>query len=438
MALRSIVKHSYIRASRDGKARAKAHVNYIKFRPGKDKEEQGKRSFFTDREDGLTSRPVHEAIERQTGTGVLVHKMIVSPGVQDANTQEYVREVMHELGRQKGLELEWYAVEHRNTANPHAHVVIMSKDKNGRQVKLSKDDYTKLKETGDKYLERNKLLDKEKQKAKSKRPLGAKLKEAMKAAKSEFMRVMKEDEAERKLTRFEAMKEQEAESLGDRPDYSQLAAKRLAKEERQEKQKAEAWEYYSKSISVEMAGETVEYSWNMEIGRLRELEKLSEAGGLLSQEAQEKLKTWIKDSHYEEKYIERKSKQVEKIEAGEYGSIAKESTLKELSQVREAHETGAIVLSKAEEKALNSWLQEKEKEEPIRVTLDGEKEPILYDRQDSCESLEFLASEYRKGEDWARDGITKAEYKKLKQWIAEKRAMDKASSKEELKEDHGM
>ncbi len=438
MALRSIVKHSYIRASRDGKARAKAHVNYIKFRPGKDKEEQGKRSFFTDREDGLTSRTVHDAIERQTGTGVLVHKMIVSPGVQDANTQEYVREVMHELGRQKGLELEWYAVEHRNTANPHAHVVIMSKDKNGRQVKLSKDDYTKLKETGDKYLERNKLLDKEKQKAKSKRPLGAKLKEAMKAAKSEFMRVMKEDEAERKLTRFEAMKEQEAESLGDRPDYSQLAAKRLAKEERQEKQKAEAWEYYSKSISVEMAGETVEYSWNMEIGRLRELEKLSEAGGLLSQEDQEKLKTWIKDSYYEEKYIERKSKQVEKIEAGEYGSIAKESTLKELSQVREAHEIGAIVLSKAEEKALNSWLQEKEKEEPIRVTLDGEKEPILYDRQDSCESLEFLASEYRKGEDWARDGITKAEYKKLKQWIAEKRAMDKASSKEELKEDHGM
>ncbi|MBX9940541.1 MAG: hypothetical protein K2Y32_14875 [Candidatus Obscuribacterales bacterium] len=438
MALRSIVKHSYIRASRDGKARAKAHVNYIKFRPGKDKEEQGKRSFFTDKEDGLTSRPVHEAIERQAGTGVLVHKMIVSPGVQHANTQEYVREVMHELGRQKGLELEWYAVEHRNTANPHAHVVIMSKDKNGRQVKLSKDDYTKLKETGDKYLERNKLLDKEKLKEKSKRPLGAKLKEAMKAAKSEFLRVMKEDEDERKLTRFEAMKEQEADSLGDRPDYEQLAAKRLAKEEKLAIQKAEAWEYYSKSITVEMAGEAVEYSWNMEIGRLRELERLAEAGGLLSQEDQEKLKTWIKDSYYEEKYFERKSKQVEKIEAGEYGVFGKESSLQELSQVNEAHQAGSIVLSKAEEKALKSWLQEKEKQEPIRVMLDGEREPILYDRQDSCESLEFLASEYRKGEDWAREAITKAEYKKLKQWIAEKREMDKALSKEALKEDHGI
>jgi len=432
------VKHSYIRASRDGKARAKAHVNYIKFRPGKDKEEQGKRSFFTDKEDGLTSRPVHEAIERQAGTGVLVHKMIVSPGVQHANTQEYVREVMHELGRQKGLELEWYAVEHRNTANPHAHVVIMSKDKNGRQVKLSKDDYTKLKETGDKYLERYKLLDKEKLKEKSKRPLGAKLKEAMKAAKSEFLRVMKEDEAERKLTRFEAMKEQEADSLGDRPDYDQLAAKRLTKEEKLAIQKAEAWEYYSKSITVEMAGEAVEYSWNMEIGRLRELERLAEAGGLLSQEDQEKLKTWIKDSYYEEKYIERKSKQIEKIEAGEYGVFDKESSLQELSQVNEAHQAGDIVLSKAEEKALKSWLQEKEKQEPIRVMVDGEREPILYDRQDSCESLEFLASEYRKGEDWARDGITKAEYKKLKQWIAEKREMDKALSKEALKEDHGI
>ena len=437
MALRSLVKHSYIRASRDGKARAKAHVNYIKFRPGKDKEEQGKRSFFTDKEEGLTSHPVHEAIERQTGRAVLVHKVIVSPGVQDANTQEYVREMMHELGRQKGLELEWYAVEHRNTANPHAHVVIMSKDKNGRQVKLSKDDYTKLKETGDKYLERNKLLEKEKQKEKTKKTLGAKLKEAIKAAKSEFMRVMKEDESQRKLTKFEAMKEQEADSLGDRPDYDQIAAKRVAKEEKLAKEKTEAWQYYSKSITVEMAGETVEYSWNMEIGRLRDLERQAETAGL-SQEDQEKLKTWIKDSYYEEKYIERKSKQVEKIEAGEHGTANRESSLKDLERINEARQSGQIVLSKSEEKALKSWLQKKEKQEPIRITIDGEKEPVLYDRQDSCEALEFLASEYRKGEDWARDGITKAEYKKLKQWIAEKREMDKTLSKEELKEDHGM
>lgn len=438
MALRSIVKHSYIRASREGKARAKAHVNYVKFRPGKDKNEPEKRSFFSDKEDGLTSRPVHDAIERQTGTGVLVHKIIVSPGVQDANAQEYVREAMHELGRQKGLDLEWYAVEHRNTANPHCHVVVMGKDKNGRLVKLSKDDYTKLKDTGDKYLERNKLLDKEKLKEKSKWPLGAKLKDAMKAAKSEFIRVMKEDEAERKLTRYEAAREQEAQALGDRPDYDELAAKRLAKEEKQTKEKAEAWEYYSKSITVEVAGETLEYSWNTEIGRLRDLERQHESAGLLSEGDQERLKTWIKDAYFEEKFIERKSKQVEKIEAGEYGAASKDSSLNDLKQIDQAKNSGEIVLSKAEEKALNSWIQEKDKEEPIRVTVEGEKEPVLYDRQDSCEALEYLASEYRKGEDWAKDSISRSEYKKLKQWIAEKKELDKTLSKEELKGDHGI
>lgn len=430
-SLRSVVKHSYIKAFRDGRGRARAHVNYIKFRPGKDKDEAGPRAFFNDKEDDLTSRHVNYALDRQKDRGVLVHKLIVSPGVQDANTQEYVREVMHDLGRQKGLELEWYAVEHRNTANPHAHVVIMGTDKNGRQVSLSKGDYTKLKECGDRYLERNKLLEKEKaKKEEKKRSPGRKLKEALKAAKKEFDRVMRSDDEERKLTRLEALKAQEAESLGDAPDYDQLAAKRLAKEERKQQAQEEAWKYYSKPVEVKLAAETVKYTWVMPIGELRALEKqhqkeLELGRTLLPAEDLERLQTWIRDAYVEEKMLSRRAAEVEKIELTPTDradiKVSKASGIPELKEVHQLHASGKVALTAVEEKALAGWIAEKEAVEPIKVTVSGLEEPVVYDKQDSKESLEFLANEYRKGEDWAKDGITNAEYKKLRDWIKEKR-----------------
>lgn len=437
MALRSIVKHSYIKAFGDGRGRAKAHINYIKFRPGKDKDEGGSRSFFTDKEDGLTTHRVHDAINRQTGRGVLVHKLIISPGVQDANTQEYVREVMHELGQQKGLELEWYAVEHRNTSNPHSHVVVMGVDKNGRQVKLSKNDYTKLKEKGDQYLERNKLLDKEKLKEAKTKPFGKKLKEALKAAKSEFDRVMKSDDETKKLTRLETIKAQELDSLGDSPNYDQLAAKKLAKEEKQKAAKEESWKYYSKAIEASQAGETVQYSWTMPLAELRDLEKRSKDGGLISDSDREKLQIWIKDSYFEEKVLERQAQELEKIEIAKPDSrttVSKGSALEELKAAQELTKSGALVLSPAEERALSIWVESREYEEPINIAISGVDEPVVYDKQDSRDSLEFLASEYRKGEDWAREGITEREYKKLRQWIKQLRQQERDKEQEKSRE----
>jgi hypothetical protein len=342
---------------------------------------------------------------------------------------------MHELGQQKGLELEWYAVEHRNTSNPHSHVVVMGTDRNGRQVKLSKDDYTKLKEKGDQYLKRNKLLEKEKLKEIKTRPFGKKLKEALKAAKSEFDRVMKSDDETKKLTRLETLKAQELDSLGDVPNYDQLAAKRLAKEERQKAAKKESWKYYSKAIEANQAGEIVQYSWTMSLSELRDLERRSKDSGLISNSDREKLQMWIKDAYFEEKLLERQVAKLEKIEieraeVSEAGkSVSKESSLAELKATQELTKSGALVLSPVEERALSVWIESREYEEPINLLIPGEEEPVVYDRQDSCESLEFLASEYRKGEDWAKDGITEKEYKKLKQWIKQNRNPERQQEK---------
>jgi type IV secretory pathway VirD2 relaxase len=159
-AHRSVVKHSYLTGKDKGVARAQAHVRYIQFRGGKDKEE-GTRSFFNDVRDEIYSGEVREAVSDQNPRGTVMHKLILSPGVQGADVKEYCREVMADLSSRKGLDLEWYGVQHENTDNPHVHIVVMGTDQNGHKVRLNKEDYTKIKEAGDRYLERNRLLDRE-------------------------------------------------------------------------------------------------------------------------------------------------------------------------------------------------------------------------------------------------------------------------------------
>ena len=150
----SVVKHSYIRASRTAKSRAYAHVHYIQFRKGEDKE-QGGRLFFNADRDGITGFEVNRYIAQQEDRGVIMHKLILSPGVNGVDMEDYTRELMEELGRAKGLELEYFSIIHRNTFHDHAHVPIMGKDKKGRDVFINaRHDYALLREIGDRYLER--------------------------------------------------------------------------------------------------------------------------------------------------------------------------------------------------------------------------------------------------------------------------------------------
>lgn len=149
--MRSIVKHSYVKGMRKA-AKAKAHVNYIQYRSGEDRGKEP-RSFFDDKREGKQGREVKKEID-QVGAKV-VHKLILSPGVPGVDVQAYTRQVMHDLGRAKGLDLRWSAVVHTNTENAHAHVVILGKDKQEREVQLRRDDYITARQAGDRYLERH-------------------------------------------------------------------------------------------------------------------------------------------------------------------------------------------------------------------------------------------------------------------------------------------
>jgi len=162
----TVVKHQYFsrrdRESRvaGGKApklaaveRALAHVKYIQHRPGEDRGDGG-REMFNETEDKLDSKAIRKAIREQEDSKVVAHKLTLAPEIDPADKKAFTREVMQKLASDKGLDLQWVGVEHKNTNHHHIHVVVLGKDKNGTDVRIEKEDYAKLREWGDRYLER--------------------------------------------------------------------------------------------------------------------------------------------------------------------------------------------------------------------------------------------------------------------------------------------
>lgn len=156
--MRSVAKHSYIKGA-SGRARAKAHVNYIQYRRGEDRENDKPREFFSPDREGIQGREVKQDIDNSERAKVVAHKLILSPGLQNIDMQQYTRDVLKDVGREKGLDLDWRAVIHKNTDHDHAHVIVFGKDKNGREVLFDRDDYKTMREAGDRYLERHHFLE---------------------------------------------------------------------------------------------------------------------------------------------------------------------------------------------------------------------------------------------------------------------------------------
>lgn len=160
-----VVKHQYFsRRDRQSRAaggppkvaavaRAIAHVKYIQHRPGPDRQEGG-RELFSETEDNLDGKQVRRAIRAQEDNKVVAHKLTLAPEINPEDKKAFTREIMQQLASDKGLDLDWVATAHTNTDHPHIHVVVLGKDKNGFDVRFGKDDYNKIKEFGDRYLER--------------------------------------------------------------------------------------------------------------------------------------------------------------------------------------------------------------------------------------------------------------------------------------------
>jgi hypothetical protein len=139
----------------------------VSYRAGEDRDKDG-RKFFDQTRDNIDVRDVKDRLyDTADPRGVAMHKLILSPGRQDVDIYEYTREVMYELGREKGTTLEWKAVVHDNTDHIHAHVCLMAKSEEGKRLRLTPEDHQRMREIGDDYIYREfgvrRLVDREKE-----------------------------------------------------------------------------------------------------------------------------------------------------------------------------------------------------------------------------------------------------------------------------------
>ncbi len=145
-----ILRHSYTR-SRDV---ARAGVRYYQMRPRG--EDEPPRSIFG-KEGTMTRDEAYRLLDAHQARGYLAHRLMLSPPADQRpeDLRDFTRHVMAELERDKGRTLHWVAVEHRNTAHPHVHIVLAGgaegPDGRARELRLDRGDHRQIKEDGETY-----------------------------------------------------------------------------------------------------------------------------------------------------------------------------------------------------------------------------------------------------------------------------------------------
>lgn len=70
-------------------------------------------------------------------------KVIISPEMaHKLNLKEHVRAVMDQAQKDLGKKLEWLAIDHHNTDNPHAHIVFRGVDRDGNELRIKQEYFT--------------------------------------------------------------------------------------------------------------------------------------------------------------------------------------------------------------------------------------------------------------------------------------------------------
>jgi hypothetical protein len=111
------------------------HVAYLE-REGVTRDGEGARLFDTasDNADG-------KAFAERCADDRHHFRFIVSPedAAQMADLRAFTRELMEDAERDLGTRLEWVAVDHSNTDNPHIHVLVRGKADDGQDLVISRD-----------------------------------------------------------------------------------------------------------------------------------------------------------------------------------------------------------------------------------------------------------------------------------------------------------
>ena len=129
-ARRCIVKARIVRMGQHGVKAARLHLSYVE-RDGVDRDGSPGRLYGADGEfeRAALSAPIRG--ERHQ------FRFIVSPE-DDIDLTTFTRDLMSRVESDLSIRLRWGAVNHYDTDNPHAHVVVRGVDKSGREVRIDR------------------------------------------------------------------------------------------------------------------------------------------------------------------------------------------------------------------------------------------------------------------------------------------------------------
>ena len=158
---RTFVEGRYVPAGPWAARKIEDQVDHLKgsFRPGEAREE---RTLFDARGDVADRTAARALLTAAIGPKVVFHRLVLSPGarsgvVRPIDLRTWTRLLLMDLGDRLGQRLVWVAAVHRNTDDPHVHVLLAGAAVRTRwpghgtttSVELRTPHYALLRERGD-------------------------------------------------------------------------------------------------------------------------------------------------------------------------------------------------------------------------------------------------------------------------------------------------
>jgi len=129
-----VVKARYVKqTSGRGAKAARLHLKYIE-RDGVS-QDGGEGDLYNGERHGLSS----DDFLKRADNDPHQFRFIVSPeDAKELDLTEYTRDLMKQVEADLGRPLDWAAVNHHNTDNPHTHIVIRGQDKHGEELRIDR------------------------------------------------------------------------------------------------------------------------------------------------------------------------------------------------------------------------------------------------------------------------------------------------------------
>ncbi|KUM26942.1 conjugal transfer protein TraI [Mesorhizobium loti] len=132
---RVVVKARVVKLAGKGVDGARAHLRYLQ-RDGVTREGEPGALYGVD-----SDRVDGKAFLERAGGDRHQFRFIVAPedGIEYDDLKPLTRRLMAQMERDLGTKLDWVAVDHFNTGNPHTHIIVRGKDDRGENLVIARD-----------------------------------------------------------------------------------------------------------------------------------------------------------------------------------------------------------------------------------------------------------------------------------------------------------